>query len=145
MMGCQTVAPGIIICTGPAMRETLRLPGPVLWCFACHEHRMHYIVHRVEVEPSYYGPDTDLRCDRCDRTATDFNGERRWHPEATAILDAAQLIEGHSLPCIGECGLPKEQCADFQARRKKATRNLGPGYRATIGAEAASKGAGVKP
>lgn len=68
---------GSALC-GPLMVEGLRQVGPVLWCFRCREHRMHYTVRMDEAEPGYYGPSWSQRCDRCDTEAYDLNGNPRF-------------------------------------------------------------------
>lgn len=83
-MSCQTVTIGdsvVHINRGPAMVEVVRRrDGEARWCFRCRKRREFLYIVTAPAEPSYYGPNTDIRCGTCNTSDGDlFPGrEREW-------------------------------------------------------------------
>jgi hypothetical protein len=66
------------ICRTP-MKEILREPDRVRWCFRCRAHLPHDFVVLATVEPSYYDPTPRYDCSRCGEDHTlGFGMEREW-------------------------------------------------------------------
>ena len=62
------------VCRGPEMREELRRPWQVRWCFRCRKLLPHEAVLYVPAEPSYYGPNWDVECVGCGEDHVHFPG-----------------------------------------------------------------------
>lgn len=78
-MSCETYG-NLTICHGPAMEVIRRDSEGVKWCFHCRKRREFFYIVTAPVEPSYYGPNCDIRCGTCNTSDGDlFPGcERSW-------------------------------------------------------------------
>lgn len=82
-MTCQTVEYGgdlLHINYGPATKVIVNKPDGERWCFVCRKRREFYYIVTAPVEPSYYGPNPDIKCGHCKTSDGDlFPGrEREW-------------------------------------------------------------------
>ena len=58
----RELAPGVVVCGPGPMVERRREPQGERWCFQCRRRVDFDFVVRVEVEPSYWGPDASVEC-----------------------------------------------------------------------------------
>lgn len=83
-MTCQTYNIGgsvVHVNHGPTMEEIVnRVDGETRWCFVCRKHREFRYIVTAPAEPSYYGPNPDVRCGHCKSSDGDlFPGRfREW-------------------------------------------------------------------
>jgi hypothetical protein len=83
-MTCQTLTIGgdrMHVNFGPEMVEVVnRLDGKTRWCFTCRTRREFRYIVTAPTEPSYYGPNADIKCSHCKTSDGDlFPGrEREW-------------------------------------------------------------------
>lgn len=82
-MSCQTInLDGTIvhISRGPAMEEIIRESEGEKWCFHCRKRREFFYIVTAPIEPSYYGPNPDVRCGHCNTSDGDLfpGGYREW-------------------------------------------------------------------
>ena len=67
------------ICFGPEMAEVRREPDGERWCFVCRKRRRFDFVVRAPVEPSYYGPNPFIECEKGHEDGDLFPGRyREW-------------------------------------------------------------------
>ena len=83
MSNCQTYNFGgttVHISHGPEMREVKRESKGEKWCFHCRKRREFWFIVTAPAEPSYYGPNADIRCGHCNTSDGDFfpGHEREW-------------------------------------------------------------------
>ena len=67
-MTCQTLVIDesvIHINHGPATAEVKREALGVRWCFGCRSRQEFWFIVTAPTEPSYYGPDVDVKCGNC--------------------------------------------------------------------------------
>ena len=55
---------GVIVCHGPRMEDYRREDQGERWCFVCRSRRPFVMIYSAPVEPSYYGPEARIECDR---------------------------------------------------------------------------------
>ena len=82
-MSCQTLDIGgtvVHISYGPETEEIVRRSEGEKWCFCCRKRREFFYVVTAPIEPSYYGPDPDVKCGTCNSSDSDlFPGRiREW-------------------------------------------------------------------
>lgn len=83
MSNCQTYdmdGTTVHINYGPAMRKVKRDNLGERWCFKCRKRREFWFIVTAPVEPSYYGPNVDVRCGHCNTSDGDMfpGGYREW-------------------------------------------------------------------
>ena len=71
------------ICYGPPMKEIHREDLGERWCFVCHKRREFAYIVTAPTEPSYYGPNPEIKCLACESMDGDlFPGRsREWDDE----------------------------------------------------------------
>lgn len=82
-MTCQTYDMGgtlVHVNHGPAMEEVKRDNLGERWCFHCRERREFFFIVTAPIEPSYYGPNVDVKCGTCNTSDGDMfpGGYREW-------------------------------------------------------------------
>lgn len=82
-MSCQTHDIGgatVHINYGPDMKEIFRKSEGEKWCFHCRKRREFFYVVTAPIEPSYYGPNPDVKCGHCNTSDADLfpGGYREW-------------------------------------------------------------------
>lgn len=83
-MTCQTYEIGgdiIHINHGPSMVEVVnRRDGEPRWCFVCRKRTEFRYIVTAPSEPSYYGPNADIKCGRCNTSDGDLfpGNSREW-------------------------------------------------------------------
>lgn len=77
-MACTPIGGGYV-CSNP-MKEVVREPAGVKWCFKCRKHLPHDWIVLDTVEPSYYDPFCRFDCSGCHEEHVLFPG-RVWRSE----------------------------------------------------------------
>lgn len=82
-MTCQTLeidGQAVHISRGSAMEEVKRESLSIRWCFACRTRQEFWFIVTAPIEPSYYGPNVDVKCGHCNTSDGDcFPGRyREW-------------------------------------------------------------------